>query len=710
MILFALIIFGMFPINTHSYELLISQNNVDLDLYSPINGSPLNIKQSMTLSPIFTPDNALDYYVEWINRATTSIDIQNQYIKKFETGPWAADTNPIVRALVDAKNRGVSIRIQVNKDTTDIDPIWTYFASLGIPVRWMGSEATSTGGSFLSATHNKLMVIDGETTIISSINFSENAFKNNREAGMIIQNLDISNYFLSFFDEDWADAELPPTSLLQQVSSPISQNSYTSNFISHTNIPRTNFTGMYNVTAFVNPDNAEDTIFKYLNSATESIYVSMYTISKPLFNNTLIALKNANPSLDIQVLISYDRVGGGEDEDTLSAAQSLVDNLIPVYNSTTDNDKVDGFYHNKYWIIDGKHTFVYSGNWSPRSVADNSSSFTSGEANRDMGIGVLDAPDIASFFKNEVWQKDVDVGAAWELPVGIQLTNLKNADIISGSINVEGVVFGITATQASISTNQATSQIFNIDSTGAFSVLFDTTSLENGIVEITTSVTANSLTFTDSVEVNVVNTPIAGDWRVLITEILPNPDIVSDNEGEFIEITNSFPFNILIEEWSIGDDTNSLVFPTGTIIEAYSDIIVARSLSGFLSAYGETADYELSMSLKNTDDFVFLKNSRDLYIDVIAYGMIAPDGSETNDPAEAGISIQRAVLHVDTDSTNDFVYLSPDPRGEIPHVPIDDDNSQQSSSSDSSSEEVVSNNLLIALILIPLIKLRNKRK
>ena len=74
----------------------------------------------------------------------------------------------------------------------------------------------------------------------------------------------------------------------------------------------------------------------------------MYTISRPDFNNTLIELKRNNPNLDIQVLISNRRVGASENVDTHAAAKSLVNNLIPVYNSTTDDDKVDGFYHNKY--------------------------------------------------------------------------------------------------------------------------------------------------------------------------------------------------------------------------------------------------------------------------------------------------------------------------------------------------------------------------
>jgi phosphatidylserine/phosphatidylglycerophosphate/cardiolipin synthase-like enzyme len=173
-----------------------------------------------------------------------------------------------------------------------------------------------------------------------------------------------------------------------------------------------NFTGTYNVTLFSNPDNADAVIFQYLKSAQSSIYVSMYTISRPDFNKTLIDLKNSNPDIDIQVLISKRRVGSSENEDTYAAAKSLTDNSISVYNSTSDLN----FYHNKYWIIDGTHIFIYSGNWSPRSVTPqlepDDDEYASGEANRDMGIAIHEAEDIAAYFKS-LWDADVAVADSW---------------------------------------------------------------------------------------------------------------------------------------------------------------------------------------------------------------------------------------------------------------------------------------------------------
>ena len=289
-----------------------------------------NLKEEMTLSPIFTPDNALLAYVSWLKKANTSIDIQNQYIRLFESESWHKDTNPIVIELVAAVQRGVMVRVQIREDS-DNDNVADFLIRNGISVRYMGSQSSDDGDeSYLSQTHNKLVIIDSKLILISSINFSENGFTNNREAGMIIINSKATDHFKSIFENDWNDGEI--ASATTSTGAPLDFGSnQLLGFTSHTNIPRTNFTGVYNITLFTNPDNADTLIFDYLQGAKESIYVSMYTISRPDFNDTLISLKKLNPSLDIQVLISQRRVGSSEEQDTHQAAASLVKNLIPVF-------------------------------------------------------------------------------------------------------------------------------------------------------------------------------------------------------------------------------------------------------------------------------------------------------------------------------------------------------------------------------------------
>ncbi len=636
---------------------------IETNVYTP-SFDTFNVKEQMTLTPIFTPDNALDAYAAWIKKANSTIEIQNQYITQFDDSvSWAEDPSPLVRELVNAKNRGVTIRVQVREDS-DSDDVTSYFLSVGIDVRWMGNSGTAGPNGYLSSTHNKLLIIDHKVTLLSSINFGENAFTNNREAGIIIQSSTVSNYYLDVFNLDWDYGEIPSTTRNRLPDFKNKEN-LMSDYPSHTNIPLTNFTGTYNVTAFVNPDNADNFIFKYLNSAKKSIYVSMYTISRPDFNNTLIALKKANPSLDIQVLISNRRVGQSENKDTIAAAKSLVANLIPVYNSTKDDDKVNGFYHNKYWIIDGKHTFVYSGNWSPRSVTpaiEAGESYPSSEPNRDMGLAVLDAPDIAAFYKN-VWDQDVAVADAWELPVGIKQTSFYTSQVLSGTVTITGVVTGLPNATISYKWNSNNDNVVTANANGEFSFDFDTTTLDNGINTLFVTATTETQQYSDSIKVNIVN---ADDWRLLITELFPNPSEVSDAEGEFIEITNSFSFDMIISGWQAGDDNDLITFPDNYIISGLSSIIIARDLSAFSSAYNVNGDFELSFSLTNSGDYVQLLNPEGTYIDVVAYGDVtAPDGSEVLNAPDAGESIQRYPIYIDTNKASDFITGLPNPKAEV---------------------------------------------
>ncbi len=652
-------------------------NSQELKNYTP-KFDALNVKGEMTLSPMFTPDNALAIHAYWISRANSTLDIQNQYITMFNTSSstsvddWKNDPSPILREIVKAYQRGVSVRVQINEDG-DSDDVTTYLQSVGIPVRWMGSSSNNPDGEYLSATHNKMVIIDGKVSLISSINFGKNAFTRNREAGMVIQNEAIAAYYTSIFESDWNDGEVPPALGPGEGVNPPFLNDVEvqlSGFESHTNIPKANFTGTYNVTAFANPDNANDVIFKYLKSAKKSIYVSMYTISRPDFNNTLIELKKANPELDIQVLISRRRVGGTENRDTAAAARSLVANLIPVYNST---DTLN-FYHNKYWIIDGKHTFVYSGNWSPRSVAppleNGETSYSSGEANRDMGLVVADAPDIAQFFIDEVWKKDVAVASAWELPVGISQTSFETAQVVSGTVKLSAQASGLNPTFVGYRFGNA--EFTEVNSTdGSFTVEFDTTTLENGITTFEVKAETPLGTFTDSVEINIVNYASSENWRVLLSEVLPNPGAVDDAEGEYFEITNSFPFDVLISGWQAGTSSKLLTFDEGYRISAYTSIIIARNANGFSSGYGANADFELSMSLTNSKGFVQLLNQKGEVVDAIAWGdETAPDGSESVASPGSDEAILREPIYKDTNSASDFVLGIPDPKGAVPHQPL----------------------------------------
>jgi phosphatidylserine/phosphatidylglycerophosphate/cardiolipin synthase-like enzyme len=55
----------------------------------------------------------------------------------------------------------------------------------------------------LRILHNKGMIVDGRKTLISSINWTENSMKNNREAAVLVDSPHVARYYQNLFDVDW---------------------------------------------------------------------------------------------------------------------------------------------------------------------------------------------------------------------------------------------------------------------------------------------------------------------------------------------------------------------------------------------------------------------------------------------------------------------------------------------------------------------------
>ena len=51
--------------------------------------------------------------------------------------------------------------------------------------------------------HNKGIVVDGKTVLVSSANWSGDGVLRNRDAGLIIQDEEIASYYQSIFLDDW---------------------------------------------------------------------------------------------------------------------------------------------------------------------------------------------------------------------------------------------------------------------------------------------------------------------------------------------------------------------------------------------------------------------------------------------------------------------------------------------------------------------------
>ena len=98
---------------------------------------------------------------------------------------------PIAKALTDAFKRGVRVETILDKSQKrERYTSATFVSNAGIPIYIDSKHAIA---------HNKIMIIDKETVITGSFNFTKAAEEKNAENLLIIRNKDLANVYM----ENW---------------------------------------------------------------------------------------------------------------------------------------------------------------------------------------------------------------------------------------------------------------------------------------------------------------------------------------------------------------------------------------------------------------------------------------------------------------------------------------------------------------------------
>jgi cardiolipin synthase A/B len=188
---------NMTPSITNEYYMNYEQFHGTYDGY--IQEKNMSIPAEIT--PIFSPDTSLLILQDLIEKANTSIYIEQLYI--YPT--WKDGQNPLIAHLIKKAKQGIDIKVILNynpvfKDTNKKCNITKQMLEEhGIEVKYIYTNESS-----FTNIHNKGMIIDNETVLISSINWNENSIMKNREAGVVVQSKEAADYFLEVFLYDWS--------------------------------------------------------------------------------------------------------------------------------------------------------------------------------------------------------------------------------------------------------------------------------------------------------------------------------------------------------------------------------------------------------------------------------------------------------------------------------------------------------------------------
>jgi PLD-like domain len=157
---------------------------------------PLELRQSMRILPLLTPDpgSYCAHIKQLIDSAQHTLYMQFQYVELPPApSPATAAFSELADAVVARQRAGVDVRIIASQHQT---------AGYLELMQAAGLDVVHSV-KLQNNVHNKGIIADGKTVLVSSQNWSSAGTLNNRDAGVIIRNPRIAAYFQGIFQHDW---------------------------------------------------------------------------------------------------------------------------------------------------------------------------------------------------------------------------------------------------------------------------------------------------------------------------------------------------------------------------------------------------------------------------------------------------------------------------------------------------------------------------
>lgn len=355
--------------------------NCRLEPYNKVTVPPHNVDQEVIA--YCSPDSTYAVTKRLFDDAKKSIligiyDFSAEYMKEM---------------VLDALKRGVKIKLMLDIDNKNEQDLFDDLNDSGVD----GVPAPSCASHrvhYFSSSHEKVVVIDGEWSLIQSGNFSENSIpfnvkdggdpahfrSGNRDAGLAIRSKKLARFFTTILESDMA-LELNGPEGVAQVAETAKA------FLierAPTKVPLALFpsktfklTKPLTIQPVLSPDNYMEVIPDKLRGATKSILIEQQYIRAGQGNITdlLQAIKDASeatPNLDVRIILgkifsTSDLPKERENLDLLKREYGLVLGKNIRYIDTSRYVHC----HNKMVLVDSHGVMVSSQNWSNFAVSKN---------------------------------------------------------------------------------------------------------------------------------------------------------------------------------------------------------------------------------------------------------------------------------------------------------------------------------------------------
>jgi len=156
--------------------------------------------------PLIAPDLAEQQYLEMLRSAQDRVLVQVLYIEE----GWIGEDS-LLSELISAAERGAQVRVLLDSawSAKENEKVAEHLNQAALAGEWDLQAKLISPYHDLGLAHNKGMIVD-DTAVVSSLNWCDNALRDNREVGLAITSKEVSGYFASVFWTDWSDDPYPP--------------------------------------------------------------------------------------------------------------------------------------------------------------------------------------------------------------------------------------------------------------------------------------------------------------------------------------------------------------------------------------------------------------------------------------------------------------------------------------------------------------------
>ncbi len=303
------------------------------------------------------------------NEKARTVDISSKFISRINAAQYSIDValyslsgtvgSNVATALINAKNRGVKIRMIVEDDNLGTSPMNTMKSS-GIPFITDKYDPVNAGNGLM---HNKFAVFDfRDTTSFTddwvwsgSWNATDPGNNSDAQNALEIQDKALANAYTMEFNEMWGSSTDTPNASQSRFGIRKTDNT------PH----RFNIDGRLIESYFSPSDQTTLHIYKTLNAATSSINISMLTFTRSDLAQAIISAKSGGDK--VRVILDNNTDSGNQ----FSALQAGNVDIHLKGSSLT------GLLHHKYALIDAENSkadetvITGSHNWSNAAETSN---------------------------------------------------------------------------------------------------------------------------------------------------------------------------------------------------------------------------------------------------------------------------------------------------------------------------------------------------